>query len=443
MHACGVHPEGTVKPQVILLFCLLPSPSAFAGFARLPLDMVASQSAAVVDATILSAKSAGYTYRKETGVCGHVYEARVEESLKGRLAGVITFAADEAMAPQSRHLLFLGSYDGDFPRDVYVSVEDPDDPHYDTNIRKARAKCLARLPRLKSTHLYGGVFEPSWDLRSQFVDISYWLMVPPELQPVRFEVRQAELGGVPLEEVLDMDNKARAPTPRLKGYKAERRFVPWAALREWLQRAVADLVDTSRPQARCNNACIRRELAAAASAMDRNLQSARRWQSGEPAALAAIEASQGAWEAYMKAACRSTSMALRDTPAASPRIRECPLWFTTERARELWLMRLGATCEYELEDCDDRSLQEGVAEVASSIQHDVDLYRRDFTGSSGILAAIDDDQRAWDAYLQANCRAVAVAWNESASQGPRMRSCWLRFADRRHHEMYLQYELDR
>jgi uncharacterized protein YecT (DUF1311 family) len=381
----------------------------------------------------------GYTYRKEAGVCGYVYEARVEESFKGGFAGVITFAADEAMAPQSRRLLFLGRYDGDFPRDGDVSVEDPEDPDYDINIRKARAACVKRLPRLKSTYLHGGVFEPSWDLRNQFVDVSYWLMVPPDLQAVRFEVRQAELGGVPLEEVLDMDYKARAPTPRLTGYKAERRFVPWAGLREWLQRAVSDLVDTSRPQARCNDTCIRRELVAATSAMDHNLQSARQWRSGEPFKLAAIEASQQAWEAYMQAACRATATASRDARAAASRIRECPLWFTRERVRELWLMRSGATCEYQLEDCDDRTLQEEVAAVASSDQHDVDIYRSDFAGRSDILAAIDDDQRAWDTYLQANCRAVAVAWNESASQGPRVRSCWLRLADTRRGSLYLQY----
>jgi uncharacterized protein YecT (DUF1311 family) len=423
----------------MLMLCLLPSPCAFAAFGRLPLDMVVSQSTAVVDATILSAKSAGYMYRNTSGICGYVYEARITESFKGGLSGTVVFAADEAIAPQSRRLLFLYSHDGDFPRDSDISIEDPDDPDFDTRMREARRTCLADLPRLKATYLHGARFVPSWNLRNWFVAISDWLRPPPDLQTIDLQVREAELGGVPWRPDSFPQTAAQQSAPRVGEFLSDRRFVPWEALSAWLRLVTPDLVDSSRPDIDCDDGCIRGELAAATAVMDRNLDGARRWRASEPAVVAALDASQKAWETYLRTACRSASIIWREHRVAASLALECPLGFIQARARELWVLRSAAECSYELDDCDDATLAREVDGVAESVRHTLDVFRNDLGGRREVLAAMDADQLSWDAYLQANCRAVALAWHESTTTGPRLRSCWLRLADRRHGEMYWLY----
>lgn len=392
-------------PAVLALWCLL-CPPAFARFGVSPVDIVVGGAVAVVDATILSARQVDYRYRNHSDVCGYIYEARVTQSFKGELRDTFVFASNQSMAPGARHLIFLRSYTGDFPSDQSISIEDPDDPGYDAGVKQARAACLASLPSLKSNYLHTGEFVSGADPSGQFVAVSHWIGLPPDMA----------------------------------GYSTGTRQVEWSLLRAWLQRNAADVLDTSRLEGDCDEACTALVFEETGTTMIRNLEATRRDAAQMPGAATAIDAAQRAWQAHVAASCESAVPAT-GSPEQAQSVRACRLRFTQARARELWLIRnapaspLGPLSEPCSGAC--------VAELDRNATDAMDLYlsgsRRRSAGNAAVLASIDAGQNAWDAYRQANCSAVAPGARDADAAGSLAGWCRLRLTEERINELNWLY----
>lgn len=420
-----------MKPPLLIALMFLASP-AFARFGVIPLDMAASRSVAVVDATIVAARTVSWRIGEATDSCGVIYEAEVTQAFKGGLAGRIVFASNVAMKPGSRHLLFLRSYRGDFPSDG--------GPVLEKDARIARESCLAALPMLKSDYLQTGEFVPSNDRRSQFVAVSYWLGLPHELPSTRLEVRAGLQDGraVPLEWT--MPRGSSLPTPALDTYQVDTRFVEWPRLRSWLLQNLPDLVDTFRTEAGCGDACVTQALVETAALVSRLLGRERRTHADRRDVVAAIDASQQAWEQSMQASCRGIANAWREHELAAALSRQCPLGFLEARARELWLLRDAPACNSGLSDggCDDAEM----AQQENPPDFELQRLRRNFADDRQVSAALDADQSAWMRYLQAHCRAVRMIWREGESDAdaPRGRACRLRLRGARYGQLLWTYE---
>lgn len=429
----GIGQGGTVRTGAILLLGLLAGPPAFARFGVMPIDMVVGQSGTVVDATIVDARAVQYRYRTHQETCGYIHEARVAESFKGTPGRTILFASNVAMAPDTRHLLFLRSYEGDFPSDQHILIEDPEDPDFAEGVARARSNCLAELPRLRSTYLHTGEFVPSRDQRSQFVAISHWIGLLPDLASTTLRVRQADLDG----RLVTLDSlPGTAPGPQLAGYATGRRLVEWSLLRAWLLRHAADVVDTSRTSTDCDQACTEGALDEAAAVMLRNLAAYRSAARDRADSLAAIDAGQRTWQSHALLSCASAaaSRARRDRPVLACRLR-----FTQARARELWLLRNAPTAPLgsPLEACDDTCLA-GELEDATATMRDRLADVREKSGPGTTIASIEDGQKSWENYARANCSPAAVP--EPASRSATVvQRCRLRLMQARIDELYWLY----
>lgn len=419
----------------IVLAGLLAGAPAFARFGVTPIDAVVGGSTMVVDATILNARAVEYRYRDHLATCGYIHEARIAESFKGMPGKTILFASNVSMAPDTRHLLFLRDYEGDFPSDQSISIEDPEDPGYSEGVATARASCLAELTRLKSSYLHAGEFVPSRDQRSQFVAISYWIGLLPDLASTILQVRQAELDGRP---VTLNTLPATSPAPQaLASYARGQRLVDWSQLRAWLLRHAADIADTSRTLSECDQACTAETLEEATAVMLRNLATYRGAAQGHADTLAAIDAAQRAWHDYAFASCDSNATAdraRRDRPVLACRLR-----FTQARARELWLLRNApaAPLGSPLEACDDTCLP-GDLENAAATMHDSLADARERFGTGIATAFIDDAQKSWEDYTHANCSPAAVPGPASRDATLPQR-CRLRLTETRIDELYWLY----
>jgi hypothetical protein len=422
-----------VKPSLLIALLLFASPPAFARFGVVPLDMAVSRSAAVVDATILAARTASYHHGELTDSCGFIYEAEVTQAFKGSLAGRILFASNVAMKPGSRHLLFLRSYRGDFPSDGGPALEKDE--------RIARDACIAALPMLKSDYLQTGEFLPSNDRRSHFVAVSYWLGLPPDLPATRLEVRDGLQDGTAVQLQWTLPGGSSAPTLALDAYHVDKRFVEWPRLRAWLLQNVPDLVDTFRTETGCEDACVTQALAETIALVNRLRERERRTHAGRPDVVAAIDAGQQAWEQSMQATCRGVASAWRAHELVAALSRECPLGFMQARARELWLLRNAPDCSDESPEggCYDAE-QARAQEKDEPVDFQLQRARRRFADDRQASAAIDADQRAWTRYLQAHCRAVRMVWRESDEDAPHGRACWLRLTGARYGELLWAYE---
>jgi hypothetical protein len=186
----------------IIAFLLLSQPAS-ARFGQSSLAEVFAKSDRVVEVVITSARVIPLRAGLENEACGYLYQAKVAETFKGSRATSVRFASNEQMAPDSRHLLFLRSYDGDFPSDVSISYVDP---ATNANI-DSRAGCAEVLPRLKSNWLHTAEF-----LQNDLVKLSYWIAAPPQLPAVTARIEEAATNGT---------------------------IVEWRVLRAWLQQRKA------------------------------------------------------------------------------------------------------------------------------------------------------------------------------------------------------------
>jgi uncharacterized protein YecT (DUF1311 family) len=360
-----------ISRLAVTVAMFLPGNPALARFGALPLDMVVSGSAVVADATILKARVAEYGYRDYADTCGFVYEARVAESFKGQTSRIFTFASNLSMAPGSRHLLFLRNYDGDFPSDVSIGFEDPEDPGFGEGVEKARDRCLADLPRLKSSYLHDGEFVRSDDLLSQAVSISRWIALIPGLVPVA----------------------TRAPE-ELKPQEVE-----WSMLRAWLLRNVADIVDSALAGDSCNATCVAAALRETSVVLQRNLQAAGREFANQAGSAVALDAVQRQWHDFVAADCTAVA-AVNDRPGQP--VQSCRLWLTQARARELWLQRLIFQTPASIETCQDACMDEDLKSATESVQHRLREIR---TKRASAADLADHAQRSWEGYLDVNCRS--------------------------------------
>jgi hypothetical protein len=174
--------------EPLILAALLVSRTALANFGPSSLAEVFVESDRVVEAYIISAKVVTLSTGFRDDSCGYIYEAKVGETFKGRHAARIRFASNEAMTPASRHILFLQSYDGDFPSDVAITYVDPK-----TNKTvDARAGCAKALLHLKSNYLHTAEFLPY-----EFVKLSRWITPPPDMRLDMASVKrtQTRFGG--------------------------------------------------------------------------------------------------------------------------------------------------------------------------------------------------------------------------------------------------------
>jgi uncharacterized protein YecT (DUF1311 family) len=396
-----------VRLSAIFVLCLLSCPPAFARFGISPLDVVVGGSVAVVDATIVSARPMDYRYSNHSATCGYVYEARVVQGFKGELHDTFVFASNLSMAPQTRQLVFLRSYQGDFPSDQSISIEDPSDPGYDAGVRQARAACLARLPQLKANYLHAGEFVPGAEPGGQLISVSHWIGLPTEVA----------------------DDYGTGP-----------RLVEWSLLRAWLLRHAADVLDTSGLEAGCDAACIRLAFEQTEVTMQRNFEGGRRDITQLPGAAAAFDAAQGAWRAYVAASCEPPIPA-SGSPERDLSVATCRLRFTQARARELWLIRNAPASALGVisDPCNEACMAGMGREAVDEIDHRLAQSRRRLAGNAAALAAIDAGQEAWNAYREANCRAVALGVRDATAAGSLTAWCRLRQAEARINELYGLY----
>lgn len=175
-----------MSKELLIVAALLVSRTATANFGPSSLAEVFVDSDRVVEAHIVSAKVVPLSTGSREENCGYVYEAKVGETFKGRQSARLRFASNEPMTPASRHILFLKSYDGDFPSDVAITYVDPK-----TNkTADTRAGCAKALLRLKSNYLHTAEFLPY-----EFVKLSRWITPPPDMPLAMTSTRQARFGG--------------------------------------------------------------------------------------------------------------------------------------------------------------------------------------------------------------------------------------------------------
>lgn len=385
-----------MRSVLLLIAASLCSLPAFARFGISPLHDVVTRSAAIVDAAIQSGKVAGYAYRDHSAHCGFVYEARITESFKGTLAGTFTFASNVAMAPGSRHLLFLRQYDGDFPSDVHVFLEDEDDPEFGTAVERAKAACIAALPQLKSNYLHHGEFTTSEDLRRVLVRPSYWIGLGPEL---------------PAETLRD----ARA--------------VPWEPLRAWL-RKIDDLPDTSDWASWCDDSCLNGRLEATSDTMRRNLEALRKTLRTE-ADRAALDASQHGWENFTGSACQALVIQSQTSGLAESVALDCRLTHTFAHAGELWLLRHSPAYRplSAHDPCDTGCGNDELGEMERDLMALVADQRNRLAADPTALTQLEAASRSWQAYAQDHCTLAADAISSEAARPQTHAACRRRMMD--------------
>lgn len=350
------------------LFCL----PALARFGILPLPDAFGRSVAVVAASIQSGRVAGYTYRNHSGTCGYVYEAQVAESFKGDLEGTFMFASNLAMAPGSRHLLFLRRYASDFPADTHVFLEDPQDPDFGARVEQSKAACIAALPRLKSDYLHTAELVAATYRSGELATPGNWLGLPASL-----------------------------PTAALPGSRS----VDWDALRAWLRQDTVGILDTSGWEARCDDACTARRLEVAATLMQQNLDLAR----SMPSAAAVLGTSQRDWNAYLQSSCRAIARQWQDSGLAESIALDCRLGLTVQRARELWLLRrMPGFVQPARDACEATCVTERLTELSGGLVRLVAEHRRNVASQPQVLAAFTAAQVAWEQAADSQCAAVAA-----------------------------------
>lgn len=395
------------RSALLLIAAAMCCTPALARFAISPLHEVVTRSAHVVDATILSGRVAGYAYRDYSADCGFVYEARIAESFKGSLAGTFTFASNVAMAPGSRHLLFLRREAGDFPSDVHVILEDEDDPDFGAAVERAKAACIAGLPTLKSNFLHHIEFTTSEDLRRVLVLPSRWIGLGPEL-----------------------------PTESLRDARA----LPWEPLRTWL-RTLGDLPDTSDWASRCDDSCLAQRLNYIRETMRRNLAAIR---SALPTATAraALEASEQAGERFTRSSCDAFVAQWADRGLSDSLALDCRLARTFAWTRELWLLRrspiLALPALYD--PCDSACRSDALAERERDLATIFGAQHQRLAARPAAQSLFDLAQADWRNYAQAHCRMAADTLSPGTDRDQVLVACRLRLVDARLREVTWWHE---
>ena len=187
-----------MRGLILLLALTLFVTDAHARFARSDLAEAVRRAELVLDAQIISSRTAEWKPSDSPiATCGYIYEARVNEELKGRGTSTVTFASPSSLGVGVRYLLFLDSYEGDFPTDVIIQRGQEDE--------ERKAKCLSNLPPLKASWLHLGTFLPY-----QFVQLSYWLVPRDDVKPAEILIEKVRSRGnvVDLSEPLQAESSA-------------------------------------------------------------------------------------------------------------------------------------------------------------------------------------------------------------------------------------------
>jgi hypothetical protein len=212
--------------QIMMICTLLPR-VAGAMFAERPIEEVVAEAVGIVDATIVSVRTASWQFGEASGVCGFIYEAHVSETFKGPYSGLITFASSAAMAARSRYLLFLKDYEGDFPSDTEILRPAAEEAE--------RQRCLNELPDLKTDWLHAAEFLPYG-----FVRLSQLTEPSPDLNATFVEVRSAHINGEPVQFHEPSRWDPSAADALLLGYTLGTNVVQWERLRAWLLRNASE-----------------------------------------------------------------------------------------------------------------------------------------------------------------------------------------------------------
>ena len=79
-----------MRRLVILSAVLAAAATAQARFLREPLDETVARTEAILDVGIASVRTQGWDSSEGVATCGYIYEARVNEALKGSVAKSVT-----------------------------------------------------------------------------------------------------------------------------------------------------------------------------------------------------------------------------------------------------------------------------------------------------------------------------------------------------------------
>lgn len=372
----------------------------------------------IVDATIDSVQAAQYRYRTATRTCGYIYKATVTETFRGGHSRRIAFGSNAPLPPQGRYLLLLTRTDGDFPTDSSVITVDPEDSGFHEALVKARKSCIASLPRLKThSHPMGGAIlvnlVPSRDERTLFVPAGNLV---PGMRIATFDPAEILVDGRPLQQ------DPMSTLPPLPGSRPLQ-FTPWEDLRQWLLRNVPK----KRPVWR------KPTLASVTASLRRQLEDNRRHFADNPEALAAMAASQVAWDRFSKDGCNLVVSVWPDASYRKPLLQECQRQLAGMQATELELLRRTPAEYYRSvayyfgrHECDDRCLAEELEEASEEMSDDLAHRRERFEEMPDILAAIDSSMTSSKALEGARCNLATAVWPDGALREATMMRCRLR-----------------
>lgn len=182
-----------------LLALLVVAADAQARFAKSDTAEAIRQAELILDVQIVSSRT---TDRKPANspaaTCGYIYEARIIENLKGEASSTVRFASPRSFGVGRRYLLFLNSYEGDFPTDVIMRWEHED--------QERKTKCLSELPLLKASWLHFGTFLPD-----DFIQLSYWLVPPANTQPAEILIERVRSRGGVVDLTKPFEAQSNAP----------------------------------------------------------------------------------------------------------------------------------------------------------------------------------------------------------------------------------------
>jgi len=198
------------------------------------LDEVVGRTETILDIRIHSVRAQDWDSSDGVETCGYIYEARVNESLKGLRAKSVTFASPEAFLVGGRYVLFLNSYSGDFPTDVFVRRPPEEEAR--------RQACLHSLPKLKASWLNWGKFLPK-----EFVELSYYLVPPEETNPAEVSIEKVRSRGTVVDFPGPMEGRPPEVEALFYEHWVESTVVHWSLLKRAIESAVVRGKDAERP----------------------------------------------------------------------------------------------------------------------------------------------------------------------------------------------------
>jgi hypothetical protein len=223
-----------MRRLVLLVALLTAALSAQARFAQSPLDEVVGRTEAILDVRISSVRTLEWGSSEGVAACGHIYEARVNETLKGLRAKSVTFASPESFLVGGRYVLFFNSYTGDFPTDVFYRRPPEEEAR--------RQTCLRSLPKLKASWLHWGKFLPN-----EFVELSYWLVPPEEANPAEVSIEAVRSRGTLVDFPGPMENRPPEVEALFYEHWLESTVVHWPLLKRAIEGVVVRGEDADRP----------------------------------------------------------------------------------------------------------------------------------------------------------------------------------------------------